>query len=89
VGAVLEIETGYTSYRLENMGDGNAMLSGHPAYCPEPVRVQIHGCTGPDAALMWRLLRPGAHMVFLHPEHGGVRTSAIKAVNRIQPGSPH
>jgi len=89
VGAILEIETGHNSYRLENLGDGNALLSGHPTYCPEPVVVQVHGSIGPAGELKWRSLSKGAKMVFLPPDHGVVRTSTIKSVHRVKPGSPH
>src|ERR1700733_9083446 len=52
-GAVLEIETGHTSYRLENLGDGNALLSGHPTYCPQPIAVQVQGSIGAAGELKW------------------------------------
>jgi hypothetical protein len=88
IGAVLEIETGHTSYRLENLGDGSALLSGHPTYCPQPLAVQIQGSIGPAGELRWRFLAKGAKMVFLPPDHGVVRTSTIKSVHRVKPGPP-
>jgi hypothetical protein len=88
IGAVLEIETGHTTYRLENKGDGGALLSGHPKYCPEPTVVQIQGSLGPSGELKWRFLQRGLKMAFLPPEHGIVRTSGIKSLRRIKP-EPH
>ena len=88
IGAVLEIETGHTTYRLENTGDGSALLSGHPKYCPEPTVVQVQGSLGPAGELRWRFLQKGLKMAFLPPEHGIVRTSAIKSLHRLKPG-PH
>ncbi len=88
IGAVLEIETGHSTYRLENRGDGSVLLAGHPKYCPEPTLVQVQGCIGAAGELKWRLLGKGLKMVFLPPDHGIVRTSAIKSIRRVKP-APH
>jgi hypothetical protein len=85
MGAVLEIETGHTTYHLENKGEGQALLSGHPKYCPQPTAVSIQGSLGPDGGLKWHFLGIGMKMVFLPPEHGVVRTSSIKALRRVTP----
>ena len=88
VGAVLQIETGHTTYRLENKGEGNALLSGHPTYCPQPTEVQVQGSLNAAGELRWHYLGTGMKMVFVPPEHGIVRTSSIKAVRRVAgPGS--
>lgn len=84
IGAVVEIETGHTTYLLENKGEGSAILSGHPKYCPQPTPVQVQGSIGPEGTLKWHYLGKGLHMVFLPPDHGVVRTSAIKAVRCVQ-----
>ena len=86
IGAVLEIETGHTTYRLENLGGGRAMLSGHPKYCPEPTSVEIHGSLSGDGELSWHFLGIGQRMIFLHPDHAVIRTSPIKAVHPVPAG---
>ena len=45
VGAVVNVETANTLYRIENRGEGEALISGHPEICPEPVLVNFHGST--------------------------------------------
>ena len=85
VGTVLEIQTGHTTYRLENMGSGNVMISGHPQYCPTPTSVHIHGCIGENGNLRWHHIGKGLHMVFLPPDHGIVRTSRIKEIHTVTP----
>lgn len=85
IGAVLEIETGHTTYHMENKGEGQVLLSGHPKYCPEPTAVLIQGSLNPDCGLKWHFLGLGMKMVFLPPEHGVVRTSSIKALRQVQP----
>src|SRR5690349_16067530 len=44
-GAVLEVETQYHWYTIVNQSGGEALISGHPNYCPEPVAVRIAGST--------------------------------------------
>lgn len=42
-GAVLRVETQNRAYTLVNRGNGQALISGHPTFCPEPVLVHIEG----------------------------------------------
>jgi|SRR5580700_516900 hypothetical protein len=44
-GSALSIQTRNRVYKMVVLGDGAAMLSGHPEFCPEPTEVQIHGST--------------------------------------------
>src|SRR3954471_21157403 len=44
-GAVLEIETENRFYTMEYRGLNQALLSGHPVFCPEPTLVTIAGST--------------------------------------------
>ena len=73
----LEIETQNRSYTLVNRGDGQALLSGHPEFCPEPVRVRIHGSTWGGSMLKTKFVGRGMHLEFEHPIHDTVITSEI------------
>ncbi|HLG97748.1 MAG TPA: hypothetical protein VKX49_15645 [Bryobacteraceae bacterium] len=85
VGAVLEVETGHTTYILENLGNGKVLISGHPTYCPEPVEVEFQGAVGGPALLeLWRI-EPGLRMAFQHPKVGTIRTSRVRSVRKIGP----
>lgn len=86
--AVLEVETGHTTYRLENMGNGNVRISGHPKYCPEPTMVQVQGSISPIGELKWHFLGIGLKLIFLPAGHDVIRTSPIKSVRQIASG-PH
>ena len=44
-GTALSIQTWSRVYELVLLGDGAALISGHPEFCPEPVEVQIQGST--------------------------------------------
>jgi len=87
VGAVVEVETGHSTYRLENRGEGKALISGHPTYCPEPVLVDFHGAVGPSTLKMW-LIEPDLKMEFRHPDFGVVRTSKVRKIRQVKVGAP-
>ena len=84
VGAVIEVETGHHTYRIENLGCGDVMISGHPVYCPEPVRAEFYGSiNGAGGIKMWSIV-PGLRMEFRHPQFGPVQTSRVKAVREVK-----
>jgi hypothetical protein len=77
-GAVLEIETQNRIYKLVSCGDGDALLSGHPTFCPEPAPVRIQGSTWGGAMLKHRFIGRGMHLEFSHPAYKGpILTSRI------------
>jgi hypothetical protein len=88
VGAVLEIETGHTTYCLENRGGGKVLISGHPDYCPEPVLVGFLGSVGGSALLTMGRIEPGLKMAFEHPGFGVVRTSRVRSIREVKQGVP-
>jgi hypothetical protein len=77
-GAVVEIETQNRIYTLVSCGEGDALLRGHPMFCPEPVLVTIHGSTWGGAMLKYRFIGRGMHLEFGHPDYAGpISTSRI------------
>ena len=80
VGAIVEVETKHHTYRVEYRGDGKALVSGHPEYCPQPVLVDLFGSTlGGDIKL--QVIQPGMRMLFFHPVFGAVSTSRVLHVS--------
>jgi len=84
-GTVLDVETKHHTYRLENRGEGKAMLQGHPTYCPEPVLVDVHGSTWRHSMLKVHYLGRGMYLEFFHPEFGIVTTSKILDIREVPP----
>jgi hypothetical protein len=83
-GAVLEIETQNRVYTLVSRGDGDALLSGHPTFCPEPAPVHIHGSTWGGSMLKYRFIGRGMHLEFGHPAYQGpILTSRIVDIRPI------
>jgi hypothetical protein len=76
---VLEIQTQHHRYTAVFLGESQALLSGHPEYCPEPVQVAIAGSTWGGSMLKLRYIGRGMHLEFCHPEY---RTPIV--TSRIQ-----
>jgi hypothetical protein len=76
-GSVLSIRTRNRVYEMVVLGDGAALISGHPEFCPEPTEVQIHGSTWGGRMIMTRYLGRGMHLEFEHPQHQVIVTSRI------------
>ncbi|HSY65274.1 MAG TPA: hypothetical protein VK829_11785 [Terriglobales bacterium] len=76
---VLEIQTQHHRYTAVFLGESQALISGHPEYCPEPVLVAIAGSTWGGSMLKLRYIGRGMHLEFCHPEY---RTPIV--TSRIQ-----
>jgi hypothetical protein len=68
-----------------NQGKGEALISGHPAYCGEPVLVKIEGSTWGGSALRTNFIGIGMHLQFRLPEDGRVTTSRIVEIRSARP----
>jgi hypothetical protein len=76
--STLEVETQNRSYLIVNRGQGQALISGHPEFCPEPVLVRIEGCNWGGSMLKSAFLGRGMHLEFRHPAYSGpIITSPI------------
>jgi hypothetical protein len=81
VDTVLQIRTQHHDYTAQLLGKGSALLSGHPQYCPKPVRVTIAGSTWGGSMLKLRYIGRGMHLEFHHPEYSApIITSAIQEI---------
>jgi hypothetical protein len=76
-GSVLSIQTKNRVYEIVILGDGAALISGHPEFCPEPTEVQIQGSTWGGSMLKTRFLGRGMHLEFEHPLYRKILTSRI------------
>ncbi len=80
---VLEVETQNRRYRLQYCGGGQALISGHPEFCPEPVLVRVHGSTWGGSMLKTRFVGRGMRLEFSHPEYRLIHTSRIEEVREL------
>jgi len=83
--STLEVETRNRWYTVVVQRDGQALISGHPEFCPEPVLVYIHGSNWGGSMLKVAYLGRGMHMEYRHPAyHGCIVTSVIQDI-RVRP----
>jgi hypothetical protein len=76
--STLEVVTQNRGYTLVVRRDGQAMISGHPEFCPEPVLVRITGSNWGGSMLKTAFLGRGMHLEYRHPKfRGPIVTSAI------------
>jgi len=82
---VLEIQTMHHCYRAVLLGGSDALISGHPEFCPEPVLVAIAGSTWGGSMLKLQFVGRGMHLEFHHPEYPTpIITSAIQDIRDYQ-----
>jgi hypothetical protein len=78
---ILEIQTANHCYTAVLLGDNNALLSGHPEFCPRPVQVAIAGSSFGGSMLKLRYLGRGMHLEFRHPAYSTpIITSPIQEI---------
>jgi hypothetical protein len=82
---VLEIQTQHHCYQVVLLGDNDALISGHPQYCPEPIRVAIAGSTWGGSMLKRRFVGRGMHLEFRHPNfQTPIVTSTVQEIREPQ-----
>jgi hypothetical protein len=76
-GSVLSIQTRSRVYEVVLLGDGAALISGHPEFCPEPTEVQIQGSTWGGSMLKAQFVGRGMRLEYEHPVLRRTLTSRI------------
>ena len=80
----LRIETENRTYTVVICADGDVLISGHPRFCPAPVRVRISGSNWGGSMLKTRYLGRGMHLEFRHPEYRlPIVTSRIVEIRQV------
>jgi hypothetical protein len=78
---VLQIQTMHHCYTAVLLGGSEALLSGHPEFCPEPVQVAIAGSTWGGSMLKLQYVGRGMHLEFRHPHYATpIVTSPIQDI---------
>jgi hypothetical protein len=63
------------------LGGSEALLSGHPEFCPKPVHVAIAGSTWGGSMLKLQYVGRGMHLEFRHPLYATpIITSPIQEI---------
>ena len=82
---VLHIQTMHHCYTAVLLGGSDALISGHPEFCPDPVQVAIAGSTWGGSMLKLQYVGRGMHLEFRHPEYATpIVTSPIQEIRDSQ-----
>lgn len=84
-GVVLEVETNHHRYTIVNRTRGEALISGHPKYCPEPVAVRITGSLWDGLLLKAGFIGLGMRLAFQLPTQATITTSPIMQIRTREP----
>jgi len=83
--SVLQIQTQHRCYTAVMLGGSQALISGHPEYCPEPTLVAIAGSTWGGSMLKRRFVGRGMHLEFCHPEYSTpIVTSRVQEIRECR-----
>jgi hypothetical protein len=86
---VLQIQTQHHCYTALFLGDNQALIWGHPEFCPQPVPVAIAGSTWGGTMLKVRYVGRGMRLEFHHPGYRTpIVTSPIQEINERRPLAP-
>ena len=87
-GTVLEVTTQNRAYTILYKGWDQALISGHPVFCPEPIPVTIHGSTWGGSMIKTRYIGRGMRLEFGHPTYLPIRSSVILDVRACAAAEP-
>ena len=86
VGKTLKVRTQNTVYFIARVAEGKEgiEISGHPRYCPEPIKAYILGSNFGGSMLKVGFVGRGMYMEFSTENHRGtIVTSRIKEVEEV------
>jgi hypothetical protein len=82
----VQIQTRHHWYTLVRCADGGELISGHPEFCPRPVRVRVQGSTWGGSMLKLRFVGRGMQLEFCHPAYATpIVTSPIVEIRQCDP----
>lgn len=83
-GWLIEVETKSRQYRIECLGGSAVRISGHPQYCPTPMKAELQGSLNREGELDTGLIERGQRLVFVMENHIPITTSKVLHV-RVEP----
>ena len=82
-GAQIEVWTRNHCYRILKQNAGEAFISGHPDFCPDPVLVQLDGSNWGGSMLKQGFIGRGMRLEFRHPVFHVITTSPIAEIRQV------
>jgi hypothetical protein len=83
LGAVIEAATANSVYRIVHVAPNTVEISGHPVYCPVPMRVSLTGTRWLDTTLQDCYIAPSMRLQLVDRSGRSVLTSRIRSVQIV------
>jgi hypothetical protein len=84
-GSLIDVETKSRHYQIECLGGNTIRISGHPEFCPEPVKAQLQGSFDVDGNFELGLIGRGMRLRFLLGGGRPVTTSRVMTLHVDRP----
>lgn len=84
LGAVIEVKTANSVYRVVHIAPNTVEISGHPLYCPRPMRVALTGTRWLDTTLQDCYIAPSMRLQLVDRSGRSVLTSRIRSVTIVE-----
>jgi hypothetical protein len=88
-GSLIDVETKSRHYRIEYLGGNSIRVSGHPEFCPNPVKGSLHGSLDRDGTLEAGFIACGMRMILLLDNSHPITTSRVLHVRVEKPDRIH
>ena len=85
-GSLIDVETKSRHYHIEYLGGNSVRVSGHPEFCPSPVKASLQGSLDRDGTLETGFIACGMRMILLLDDTHPITTSRVMHVSVEQPG---
>jgi hypothetical protein len=82
-GSEIEVFTRNRCYRLVKQTGEEALISGHPDFCPFPILVKVDGSNWGGSMLKLGFIGRGMRLEFRHPTLNTVTTSQIAEIRQV------
>lgn len=82
-GAEIEVLTRNRCYKIVKQTADEALISGHPDFCPCPILVKVDGSNWGGSMLKQGFIGRGMRLEFRHPVFHTVTTSPISEVRQV------
>jgi hypothetical protein len=79
-GSLVHVKTETRIYRIECLGGSAVRVSGHPEYCPTPVRGLLQGSANEGGSVQAGMIERGRRLRFLLDKQGPLITTKVTDV---------
>jgi hypothetical protein len=84
-GSTIDVETTSRHYQIECLGGDTIRISGHPEYCPSPVRAHLEGSVDRAGYIERGRIECGRRLRFLLDDDHPITTSPVRSVHVDRP----